>query len=81
MSVSTSTAAAPLNSSAAKYNDLPVKLMIFPAMIFMIMGMTIGVFMAYNTFLYPDYFSGEYIHLEEFVRSMWAASPFFGSIL
>ena|ERR1700733_6760278 len=48
--------------TASKYNDLPVKLMIFPAMIFMILGMTIGVFLSFNTFVFPDYFSGEYIH-------------------
>ena len=48
--------------TTSKYNDLPVKLMIFPAMIFMILGMTIGVFLSFNTFIFPDYFSGEYIH-------------------
>ena len=45
-----------------KYNDLPVKLMMYPSLIFMIVGMTIGVFMAFNAFVFPDYFSGEYIH-------------------
>ncbi len=45
-----------------KYNDLPVKLMIYPAIIFLVIGMTIGTFMAFNTFVFPDYFSGEYIH-------------------
>jgi len=44
------------------YNDTPVKLMIYPALIFMLIGMSIGVFLAFNTFLFPDYFSGEYIH-------------------
>lgn len=44
------------------YNDLPVKLMIYPALFFLIVGMSIGVFLAFNTFLFPDYFSGEYIH-------------------
>ena len=28
----------------------------------MILGMTVGVYMAFNTFLFPDYFSGEYVH-------------------
>jgi cytochrome c oxidase cbb3-type subunit 1 len=48
--------------TTAKYNDLPVKLMIFPAMIFMILGMAIGVFLSFNTFIFSDYFSGEYVH-------------------
>lgn len=44
------------------YNDTPVKVMLYPAIIFMIIGMFIGTFLAFNTFLFPDYFSGEYIH-------------------
>src|SRR5437868_3057652 len=46
----------------SKHNDLPVKLLLYPAIFFMIMGMTIGVFMAFNAFIFPDYFAGEYIH-------------------
>lgn len=45
-----------------KYNDLPVKLMLYPAIIFLIIGMTLGTFLAFNTFVFPDYFSGEYVH-------------------
>lgn len=45
-----------------KYNDLPVKVMVYPALVFLIMGMSIGVFMAFNAFVFPDYFQGEYIH-------------------
>ena len=45
-----------------KYNDLPVKLMLYPAIIFLIIGMTVGTFMAFNAFIFPDYFAGEYIH-------------------
>lgn len=44
------------------YNDLPSKIMIYPAILFMVAGMTIGLFIAYNTFVFPDYFRGEYIH-------------------
>lgn len=44
------------------HNDTPVKLMIYPAIVFMVIGMSVGVFMAFNSFLFPDYFSGEYIH-------------------
>lgn len=44
------------------YNDTPVKWMLYPSLIFLVLGMFLGVFMAFNTFLYPDYFSGEYIH-------------------
>lgn len=46
----------------AKYNDTPVKIMVYPALFFMLVGMTIGVYMAFNAFVFPDYFSGEYIH-------------------
>ena len=44
------------------YDDRATKLFIYPAILFMIVGMLVGVFMAFNTFLFPDYFSGEYIH-------------------
>ena len=44
-----------------KYEDTPVKLMMYPAIIFMILGMAIGVFISFNGFIYPDYFSGEYV--------------------
>lgn len=44
------------------YNDLPSKIMIYPAILFMVVGMTIGMFIAYNTFVFPDYFQGEYVH-------------------
>lgn len=45
-----------------EYNDTPVKWMLYPALIFMLIGMTIGTFLAFNAFVFPDYFSGEYIH-------------------
>lgn len=44
------------------YNDLPAKLLIYPAIIFMVLGMFFGVFISYNGFIFPDYFSGEYVH-------------------
>ncbi|MGA8165236.1 MAG: cbb3-type cytochrome c oxidase subunit I [Waddliaceae bacterium] len=44
------------------YNDTPAKLMIYPALIFLITGMSIGTFLSFNTFLFPDYFSGAFIH-------------------
>lgn len=44
------------------YNDAPAKLLIYPAIIFMIIGMSFGVFISYNGFIFPDYFSGEYVH-------------------
>lgn len=46
----------------SKYDDLPVKLMLYPAIIFMVVGMLIGVFIAFNTFVFPNYYTGEYIH-------------------
>ncbi|MEX1012593.1 MAG: cbb3-type cytochrome c oxidase subunit I [Waddliaceae bacterium] len=44
------------------FDDTPVKFMLYPALIFMILGMTIGTFLAFNAFVFPDYFQGEYIH-------------------
>lgn len=44
------------------YNYTPVKLMLYPAILFMVLGMFYGVFIAYNTFVFPDYYSGEYVH-------------------
>jgi len=55
------------------YNDLPAQLMIYPAMLFMLVGMTFGLFIALNGFLFPDYFSGEYIHFGK-VRPMHVGS-------
>jgi len=45
-----------------KYDDTPVKIMLYPAILFMVIGMSIGVYLAFNTFIFPDYFSGEYVH-------------------
>lgn len=44
------------------YDDRAVKLFIYPSILFMIVGMIIGVFIAFNGFIFPDYFAGEYIH-------------------
>lgn len=52
-----------------KFDDTPVKVMLYPAIIFMILGMTLGVFIAFNTFVFPDYFAGEYVNFGK-VRPM-----------
>lgn len=44
------------------YDDTPAKWMIYPSIVFLMMGMFLGVFISINGFLIPDYFSGEYIH-------------------
>jgi cytochrome c oxidase cbb3-type subunit 1 len=44
------------------FNDTPSKIMLYPAIFFMIVGMSFGVFIAVNGFILPDYFQGEYIH-------------------
>jgi cytochrome c oxidase cbb3-type subunit 1 len=44
------------------YDDRPAKLFLYPSILFMIIGMIIGVFIAFNGFIFPDYFAGEYIH-------------------
>jgi len=43
------------------YDDRPVKQMIYPALGFLILGMLVGVYLSFNGFIHPDYFSGEYI--------------------
>ncbi len=44
------------------YDDRPVAQMLYPAVLFLIIGLFIGVFISYNGFLKPDTFAGEYIH-------------------
>lgn len=44
------------------YDDTAAKYMIYPAILFMVIGMAFGVFIAFNAFVYPDYFAGEYVH-------------------
>lgn len=50
-----------MDTPTEKYNDTPVKLMLYPAILFMVFGMLMGVFIAFNAFVFPDYFGGEYI--------------------
>lgn len=44
------------------YDDSPAKLYLYPSILFLIFGMLVGVFISFNAFVFPDYFSGEYIH-------------------
>jgi len=44
------------------YDDRAAQLFIYPALLFMITGMFVGVFISFNAFIFPDYFSGEYLH-------------------
>jgi cytochrome c oxidase cbb3-type subunit 1 len=44
------------------YDDRAAKLFIYPSILFLIIGMAVGVFIAFNAFVFPDYFAGEYIH-------------------
>jgi cytochrome c oxidase cbb3-type subunit 1 len=44
------------------YDDRPAKLFLYPSLLFLVIGMAVGVFIAFNGFVFPDYFSGEYIH-------------------
>lgn len=67
------------------YEDTPVKLMLYPALVFMLIGMTVGLFISINGFLFPDYFSGEYIHFGRVrpvhvgtVLILWLISADFG---
>lgn len=52
----------PLPSPPVKFNDLPAQLLIYPAIVFMVLGMFFGIFISLNGFIFPDYFAGEYIH-------------------
>lgn len=61
---------------SVQYDDVPVKLMLYPAIFFMVTGMTFGVFIALNGFLIPDYFSGEYIHFGK-IRPIHVGSVLF----
>lgn len=45
-----------------QYNDTPVKVMIYPSVIFLVLGMIFGTYLAFNAFVFPDYFGGEYVH-------------------
>lgn len=45
-----------------KYNETPVKIFLYPSLIFLVVGMTVGLFISFNGFIFPDYFAGEYIH-------------------
>lgn len=49
-------------ASAVQFDDTPAKVLLYPALIFMVLGMAFGVFIAFNAFVWPDYFSGEYLH-------------------
>src|SRR5262249_44845758 len=49
-------------STPVIFDDGPTKVMLYPAIIFLVMGMIFGVFIAFNTFVWPDYYSGEYLH-------------------
>lgn len=44
------------------YDDRAAKYFLYPAIVFLIWGMSVGVYIAFNGFLYADYFSGEYFH-------------------
>lgn len=46
---------------ALAYDDRSVKEMVIPSVIFMFLGMLIGTFISFNGFIFPDYFSGEYM--------------------
>jgi cytochrome c oxidase cbb3-type subunit 1 len=48
--------------STTAFIDAPAKVMLYPAIFFMLVGMMAGVFIAFNGFLFPDYYSGEYLH-------------------
>lgn len=50
-----------MNTTAIKFDDTAARWLIYPSLLFMILGMTFGTFIAFNAFVFPDYFSGEYV--------------------
>lgn len=48
--------------SAVHYNDRPAKQLLYPAILFLLVGLFVGIFISYNGFLKPDSFAGEYVH-------------------
>lgn len=51
----------PTKTEKPNYCDGPTKWLIYPASIFVLVAMSVGLFISYNGFIFPDYFSGEYI--------------------
>ncbi|MFN0064863.1 MAG: cbb3-type cytochrome c oxidase subunit I [Chlamydiales bacterium] len=47
---------------AVVYDDRPAKQMLYPALLFLLVGLLVAIYISINGFLIPDYFSGEYIH-------------------
>lgn len=43
------------------FDDRAVKQMVYPAIVFLVIGMAIGVYLSFNAFIFPNYFEGEYI--------------------
>lgn len=43
------------------HDDTPARWLIYPSLIFMVVGMAFGAFISFNTFIFPDYFAGEYV--------------------
>lgn len=50
-----------MDKQTPKYIDGPTKWLIYPASVFLLVAMSTGLFISYNGFVFPDYFSGEYI--------------------
>jgi len=70
------TSSALQDRKAIEYDDTPAKCMIYPAILFMVVGMTFGLYIALNGFVFPDYFSGEYVHFGK-VRPVHVGSVLF----
>lgn len=51
-----------VSTSTIPFDDAPVKWMVYPSIIFMVIGMLVGVYISFNGFITPDYFQGEYFH-------------------
>ncbi len=47
--------------TSKQYDDRSVKQLVYPAVVFLWIGMLIGTFISFNGFIFPDYFAGEYV--------------------
>lgn len=59
-----------------QYNDQAVKQMLYPAILFLGIGMLIGVFISFSAFVFPGYFSGEHIQFGR-IRPVHVSSVLF----
>lgn len=56
------TAKAIVEPAKVEYDDRAVKQMIYPSIVFLVIGMLVGVYISLNPFVFPDHISSEYMN-------------------